>query len=498
MKPMGTITKYYPFIDDDTKSILDTLMDEASNYYDFVGLLCKTVLENEVPINLGYLAAVNAWWCRTEKNMNLIREKYGEVPCIRPWTHLHATASSDQAKYHDAVVQAIEEAMDTSLEDWMETEIHLLHAFYHWPSHGDMPNLLEPIEKAENLIRSNPRLTCFDSLLCAFKAMAKRREGDSKGAIPVYQRGQQIAETHGDSLYKYMNQMGMANTLRHFNIQESLALFEELYDLAQNLEVPYLMAEVLNDSSMTFERAGEYDLAISCHIEGIKIFGGGDAPSLLLSRIYSTLGDGWRALEWAEEAFKWAENLEIPTLYLQKAWALALLNKLEEAEHNLDIAHPLIMKVGNEGALSEYYRISGVIEFKRGNLLDALDFLEQALEISEQSHRGGVQNIVFLDLVRVELAIESHSKDSTKGATLGKWLSKLEEYAIEYDYPGIRMYAALLKSEFYQNNEQLKDALAILQDALTITDSLGVQTLKQKIKSRIKELMQLIQEKKVS
>ena len=39
MEPIGTITKYYQFVDEETKSILSTLMDEASSYYDFVNLL---------------------------------------------------------------------------------------------------------------------------------------------------------------------------------------------------------------------------------------------------------------------------------------------------------------------------------------------------------------------------------------------------------------------------------------------------------------------------
>ena len=52
MKPMGTITKYYPFIDEESRSILDSLMEESSSYNDFVLRLSEVVLENEVPVNL--------------------------------------------------------------------------------------------------------------------------------------------------------------------------------------------------------------------------------------------------------------------------------------------------------------------------------------------------------------------------------------------------------------------------------------------------------------
>jgi tetratricopeptide (TPR) repeat protein len=494
MKPLGAITKYYSFIDEESKSILDSLMDESSSYYDFAQRLCEVVLENEVSINLAYLAAVQAWWTRREDAMKLIQEKYREVTYLQPWRHLHTTIDTDQAAYHDAVVGAIEEAMACSLEDWMKTELFLLHAFYHWPRYGDVPSLVEPLEQAKEIIEANPSLICFEPLVCCFEAMVKRRENDRNSAILDYQRGLKLAEAHDDSLYKYMNLMGMANVLRQLNIQESLALFEELYQLAQALEVPYFVAEVLNDSALTFETAGEYDLAIACHQEGIKVFGGGDAPSLNLSRIYSSLGDGRLALEWANEAFQYSKNPEFPSLYVFRAWALALSDMLEEAEDNLDIAHPLMMRTGDLGGLASYYRISGIIEFKRGYLLAALDYLEQAQEITKQIARGISQSNVLLDLARVEIAIDSRSKDNTSNASPGAWLSMLEKHARECDYPGIRMYAALLKSDFYQNHNQLEDAHATLTEALDITDSPGVQTLRFKINSRIKEIDQLLQD----
>ncbi len=79
MKPMGTITKYYPFIDEETKSILNSLMDESSSYYDFVLRLSNMILANEVPVDLVFIAAVQVWWCRTHETMSQIQEKYRYV-----------------------------------------------------------------------------------------------------------------------------------------------------------------------------------------------------------------------------------------------------------------------------------------------------------------------------------------------------------------------------------------------------------------------------------
>ena len=55
MKPMGTITKYYPFIDDESKSILNSLMEESSSYYEFVQHLDDLILRRSLLAMQGQL-----------------------------------------------------------------------------------------------------------------------------------------------------------------------------------------------------------------------------------------------------------------------------------------------------------------------------------------------------------------------------------------------------------------------------------------------------------
>jgi len=133
LKPMGTITKYYPFIDEESKSVLSSLMDESSSYYDFAQRLCEVVRENDVPTNLAYIAAVQAWWCRLEDEMGLINQKFKDVPHIVPWGNIHASLERDQKRSHDAIVRSIEQLVEESADDWILTELHLLHAHFHWP-----------------------------------------------------------------------------------------------------------------------------------------------------------------------------------------------------------------------------------------------------------------------------------------------------------------------------------------------------------------------------
>ena len=60
MEPLGTITKYYAFIDEETQNILDAVMKEAENYRDFVVRLGDRVVVEELSPMLAYFAVRHA------------------------------------------------------------------------------------------------------------------------------------------------------------------------------------------------------------------------------------------------------------------------------------------------------------------------------------------------------------------------------------------------------------------------------------------------------
>ncbi len=496
VKPLGTVMKYYPFIDKESKRILKSLMDESNNYNEFVQRLCKVVIENDVPVSLAYLAAVQAWWCRIDNVKNLIQKKFKDIPIIRPWAYPHNSFERDQITFHDVVTEAIKNAIDSDIEDWIETELHLLHTFYHWPI-GEISSALEPIEIAKGLIKENAALSCFEPLICAFEGMFIAGDGEVEKALNIVSKGEQIVERYDDVFYKYMLLLTRADILNFIlmDVQGSMAIFEDLYKIAQELDLPYFICEVLNDSTLAFEAAGEYDLAISSVQEILdsgKQQSLGETNFILLSRNYANLGNGPKALEWINKGFDYCEQFESPLMLLSKAWALALVNRLDEADQTLESAYSLIMKAGLERHLGDYYQVSGVVEYRKGDPITALHLLEKAWEIAERVPAAANQNRALLDLARVEIQISNHKTGSTEIAVPGKWLSKLEKHACDRNLPGIRMQAALLKSEFYKKHDQLKDARSTLVEALSITDSLSVRTLRTEINERIQELDHLL------
>jgi tetratricopeptide (TPR) repeat protein len=492
MKPMGIITKYYPFIDEDSKTILNSLMEDSSSYYDFVLSLCHVVLDSDVPTNLAYIAAVQAWWCRLEDKIALINQKFKDVPHIVPWGHIHASLERDQIRFHDIIVKAIENLVQEDTEDWILTELHLLHAHFHWPVSGDVPTLLEPVEKARELIAANPLLNCFEAQACFYVGWAKRIEGEIENAIAIFQRGIELAEAHDESLHMYLNLGCQADALKNISIKKAIARFEESYQLTLKLEVPYLEGEVLHDSGLVFETAGEYDLAISSYQESGKVYqfeGSQHSGYAPISRVYVALGDGEKSLEFVNAFLEEYEVLGIQWPYLGKAAALALLNRVDEAEDNLAEAHKLVIKSGIDRLLGRYYHVAGLVELAKDDYQSAMDFFERSWNIFERvGEVFGEKSRALLGLAKAEIMIGLETADDKKTITPGRWLCNLENYARDRDLPGIRMQAALLKSEFYQKHGGLKDAQATLQDALGITESKGVASLRKRISDRIEEI----------
>jgi tetratricopeptide (TPR) repeat protein len=499
MKPLGTITKYYPFLDSDTRETLDTIMEESTNYYDFVVRLGKHVLEEKVSNSLAYLAAVHAWWTRARQITKALDEKYENIPCVKPWTFLVITAESSQALQYDSFKAALDIALESVVDDWIRTELHVLHSLFHWPYLFDAPSQLRPLEEAKRLIGKNPKLQCFSPLVIFLESEARGKAGDCEGDVTGYDAAYRLVVESGDSVVEYMFRLVQANYERHKNLGESFRLFDELYTFAQDLGVASFQVEVLHDLSISFEVAGEYDLAISSHLECIEMVGlsnpGIDTHYSLLSRHYASLGNGMKALEFADRVFESIGEVDYPTPYLRKARALVILCQLDQAEDFLAAAHSRMLKLAQEPRYIEYYYIYGNLELARGDLASAQDYLEQALEIAERLGRYLLyKNLILLALARLELAQTEESKDASERFMPGKWLSRLENHVKSQDMPGIAIQTALIKSEFYQAYGQLKDARETLQQALEISDSLGVKTLRAKVSKRIGELNRLIVE----
>jgi len=487
VKPMWIIKQYSPFIDEDSQTTLSKLVGDSTSYYDFIHRIVDSVLENESSVDLVFIAASHAWQIKERKLTDAIAAKYGHLVCIRPWCHVHGVSQFYQLDLQQQIKSDLDHLIESSVDDWMVLELLLWNSF-------DVYSHLEATRKlstAEDIMNRNPDLKCFEYLYYTARGLSRWQEGFSSENIELSQKAVEVARLQQNAFGELWGLLNGANTMKSYDLSKSFEMFEKAYQIAQDLEVPFIIADLLSDYSMAYEMSGEYDLAISSQLEGQRLYneGGMEIPYMITSRIYAALGDGQKSLEWANRAIE--HNPSYGLLHLRKAQSLIILNRLDEAEEILNVASKISLKTGLDRNVARYSMALGQFEMAKGELLTAMTTLEQAYEISSRMRDGTTLNEVMISLAKVELAQRIQSKTSDVAGP-GKWLSALEDHADKHNLPGISMQAAILKAELFQSQGQLKDASETLQQALEISDSPGVSTLKKKITIRIQELKQLL------
>ena len=85
LEPFGTITKYYPFLDEKTRAVIESVMGASENYRDFVVRLGAKVVSEDLSSMLAYLAIRHAFNLDLFETIDLIAIKFGEIDLINPW-----------------------------------------------------------------------------------------------------------------------------------------------------------------------------------------------------------------------------------------------------------------------------------------------------------------------------------------------------------------------------------------------------------------------------
>ena len=117
MRHLGIITMYYPFIDEETKAFIETSMQKASNYNDFVEILSDRVFDSETSDTLKYLAALHAWRLSATEVKRRLFERFRKDPIIKSWTAPHHTMEIDD------LLGTLEDAIRVTRKDWLRIEL---------------------------------------------------------------------------------------------------------------------------------------------------------------------------------------------------------------------------------------------------------------------------------------------------------------------------------------------------------------------------------------
>lgn len=445
MDPIGTITTYFPFIDEETKNVLERTMIEASDYYDFVQKLGELVLKNDSPIMVVYFAIHHAILALDYPLINMIREKYGEHQILGPNLFISSAfqgSFEDIAKVHE-LADAI---LATEPEDWIALEMHFMKFEADMRNYPKTMYKSSTMEKIRELIDSDPNFGYYEIILNDYLALRAHHDGDNEGRLNCFNRGLQIAEKFDDRLR--MSHLLMTKATL-FKGKESRKLLEQAYEIVDSaLGIPAHYADIIYNLSLLDVTKGDFNGAIKHLLQSVGIrerasLNTGNA-SLLLSIVYNVIGEPESANEWsrmAEDQFK-SRPYMINRGVLTQIWSLILMRKKPEAQLLLDTTRESVLKSGDEMQLAWLHFVTGVLEFENGDFSSASSSIEQALRIYENYHWGTPYVNIFLHHLA---KIEVYSADSADALTPS--LAILDERATTEKWPGIQGQVLLLKAE---------------------------------------------------
>ncbi len=490
MKPLGTVTMHYDFVDNQERDILVSIMSEATNYQDFVVRLGNHVQFKDATPILAHIAAWHAWELRESEVTESIAKEFGDHPIVKPWTY-PIRSRGDRIAIQEEVASAVEDALATKPAKWLKMELLILKAY----SLILTPQGGSALDEAKALLEESPELRCYVPQVCHIDARIKWQEADLNSALRTCDQGIDAA-MELDNVYERARLLAWRGILTSsFQPREALDYHEQAYDLAISLGDQFLMAAVLIEMGYVSVILGEFDLALKYLQRGTSVYSPQEGPTdqhaVALSLIEFDLGNFDESLTWAKWALEKHQDVgsegNVWTLCAMTL-ALAALDRLEEASFRLDAARKLAYESGQEPDMAFYYYASGSYEVGLGNLGTGLQLVEDALVIFERQGDRAFVNRCLHTLAQLELKLLKERDGKPIAPPSRSWMRRLELHGRDNQLPGFIIQHALLESDFWLMENNPEAAMETLVRAIEYGRSPGVKTLKEKVERKLKQI----------
>ena len=496
MEPIGTITNFYPFLSEDTRKIVESVLKDAEGFEDFVSRLVDIVVDQAETNDFSYFSTIQVWLTQSKLLFNRLRKRLIEHEILRPWAFYFLQGNQVELSYDD-FPNSIQKALEASPENWVRVHLLMVGAWFT----RDLQRQ-RYLDEADELIEKYPELSCFSAEISIRRGWVMRFEGDIQGAMNQFEQATEIAEDYNDILRMADARADYSASLKESDIFGAITQLEESYQIFKSIGATSWTINSAGNMGLFHTIIGEYDLAAEFYIEANRISQQTDWPklatSVVLIRVYCDIDLPEEALEW----IKWKRDCEDITpqilediistegslFLLATARTLIQLGQHEMVPSLLSEAQNKILRRGDEVGLLTYNFVSGLLELALGNQDEGMQSIASALAEAERLNYQVSVNSTLIALAKAE--VRNSKRTGSKGdiESSGPWMTRLEIHARERNYPGIKMQHALLKSEYQEKIGESEAALLTLQDALTFTDSLGVKTLRKRILKRLDEL----------
>ncbi len=473
MKPIGTITVYYPFLDSNTKEMISNLVDNAYNFREFVTSLTDYVCLRGGSDYTIFLAVHFAALLFDFDCLDKIAKLHGKLDIIRPNLFY---GSAYQGKHEDMqkVLESADDVISSNPPDWLLMEMYLVKLEAEYAQYPTQVYGTSTIDNIEELFQKKPDLDFMKARMYDALTMQANNEKNVVQALEYNQTAIENAEKYDDlnrlaHLYRTRSAI-----LQATNRSESEKLLLRSHELMQTMGDKGGDADILYLLSKLESIRGYYDKAIEHNLECVTLWESIGMPiglsALTLSTLYNVIGYGDAGLEWGKMAENELANRPAlqPRAFLNQAWSMVLLKKPSEAHDIIDQVRESVLKSGLESNLAWFNFISSVLEIAEEEFDMAASNLEESMDIYERS--GGLLSFYICLHHRAKLEVLATSQ--TSGDGIGPWLTLLEQKAREENLPGILGQALYLKAKLFENagdisnfHEVIEELVALIRDS---------------------------------
>ena len=494
IKPLGSITMCFPYVDEDTKTILQSIMEEAENYADFTEKLCDKVCSEPSSPVLEYFAFSYPFWMDNYEPIDRL-ETAGKVSDMAEPLLLNIRTGKGMKIGWDEVKSSLTKAINVAPNDWIATHLYLTWRISTEQFFSESDVEIRPIETISSGVDENKDLKFFKSYLLWISAMDFLRENERKEAVTHLRQALTIARKFDDQIFVACILGTLASQIKHTDVKQGIDLLISARELSEDLGYRHQIGYVQSQLGHIMGFRGELDAAIEYQFEyRASQESLGHSVTFLNAVIafyYNQTGNGDKALELAKTTLALAESScrMLPYTRAQIAWALINLGKFSEAKAELAICQKLASKSGDYGQMVWYYMVEGMLD-KAENVFDsAVTNFKEVLKSLEDNPTPMFQNICLLNLTDIEIEMLTDQSLNEKNDSSGPWMQKLEEHVKKNDLPGIAAQSMIFKAKLRHRQGQYDEVRKILKEVQKIAQAPSMKYLNDLVISKFPDII---------
>jgi len=493
MKPIGTITACFPYVDEETRALLQSVMDEVKDYNDFAERLCEKALNEPLPELAIYFAYYH---CYNQGKYNFLRQLI-DANVRTELTRIFDLVATQRrgevvewSEYQKVMFSALKQVDN----DWMACHIYMA-----WRVMVEVFELPEAAVENETLVILTSKIENDEEygffLPDIYRITSARlyREGNIKEGMKYNDMAISQAKKYDDQEALCILLFLKANRVKQFNFNEALSILEIAKGIVDELGYIDGNGLYLHELGHIAMAKGEFEKAIDyqnrCVAHRLQVGLPVGFMKCVIAMIYNQKGDGKTALKLIDEGRK---DQVIESLWLcqmQETWAYLLLDKIDDASRYLEEASASALKSGDEIFLAFTHFLEGLLVKRQGDLHTSMFFLKKALDIYERSQGLAYIHFTLIEMVDVEIEMAAPKKEGESQEVSGPWMTKLFDHIAERDLPGTAAQAKLLLAKFRFKQGRVKESRKLVDDVLKISERTSMHYLKDKAEILVPDLL---------